>query len=163
MSSTTDLLFKSLRPASKPFRVNWSYTAGIFDGEGNYTIGLAKCGVKLFAQFSGRGKHLIEIKNFLDKNNISAFHSFTDAKRTPTLIIAGHEDLLRFCEMIYPYLVLKREHTVIMLRALMLKSILRKKGFGQLKSNMALFDQLRHELHQLSLKGRLNLKEWNPC
>lgn len=154
---------------------SWKYLAGLFDGDGNPCIylmikktGSPSLGFRM--AITGTKEGFIPIKIFLKENGIYAgihkgnkVHKRKDNWRQNTtyrLTIGSFDGIKKFCEMIYPYIHLKRKQVEIMLQAIALKEKIKKER-KFLKDNFHLFDELRHELHKLSRKGPRKLKPWN--
>ena len=153
----------------------WSYIAGLFDGDGSFSIHQSRSGNSTSLVFSAKitGSRTEEefkpIVDFLRLNNVNiAFQRGNRGKdvngwrrkSTNVIVISSYIGVKDFVEGIYPYIIFKKEHCDIMLEAITMRLRLKSRGYGTIKDNMQLFDVLRYALHDLSVKGPRTLKPW---
>lgn len=152
--------------------MEWIYIAGLFDGEGHFTIALQKRKAKsqaiLFvASITGESKKAWQpISSFLEKENISFSYHINKKiygwtkHESCAILIQRDKDTKKFAEKIYPFLIFKKPQCKIILKAIKLKEELKKKYYGAIIDNLNLFDELRHELHKYAKKGPKVLESW---
>ena len=159
--------------------MNWSYIAGLFDGEGHFSICLSSSSrkssdtsVRIIASISGENEKKMQlIKNFLNEGGIfTSFGTYyTDyysknigwqKGKATHLQISSFDGVTLFVNNIYNYLIFKKPQCEIVMRALKLKKDLKAIGRGKIKENIYQFDELRHELHKYARKGPKQLKSW---
>lgn len=152
--------------------MDWSYVAGLFDGEGHPSISLRKDvrgSIQIRAVITNNDeKGLISVKKFLWQNNVYAGvclgikgkdENGWRKQSSYRLQISSNEGVEKFLENIYPFVVFKKIQCEIALKAIKLKNEL-KNNKKTIIHNLPLFDELRRELHKYSNKGPRILKSW---
>ncbi len=92
--------------------MDWSYVAGFFDGEGNFHINFTKKSIHLVCRIYGNSIGVFnEMINFMGFGKI-----YFREKHTPELIISKKEDVKLFIEKISPFLILKKNHALFLLK-----------------------------------------------
>jgi len=139
--------------------LDWSYVAGLYDGEGSSAIfsrvkkhRFFSCGIAI--QISGQKKHLDLVKNFLNSEGIKCGVTILN------LQIQSFDSVKLFISKVVPYIILKKPQLEIMSEAVALRDNLKLFGKGAIVRNSDAFDKLRHRLHAHSRKGPRELKEW---
>jgi len=92
--------------------MDWSYIAGFFDGEGNFHIIFTKRSIQLVCRMYGNSINVFnEMVNFMGFGKI-----YSGKGRTPELVIAKKEDVMDFIEGVSPFLILKKDHALFLLK-----------------------------------------------
>lgn len=158
--------------------MDWSYIAGLFDGEGSVEISRSmnhggRYGVKYHIIFgaciSGTDlKSLRIISSWLNGQGIS---SYINSRPNITPVNGGNtrplhrlrvtqlEPLRIFLQSTEPYLVMKKKHCRIMQTALRERDKLVRDG-RPIMRNVRRFNRYRMALHRLSVKGPTHIKVW---
>lgn len=149
--------------------MNWDYIAGLFDGEGNFSLGIShkKIYWSITPQFSLSGsKSLLEsVRAFFESENIQCC-TVRGVKNA-----LGHSYNFRMygwnnCKLVYDKLegkvIEKIPHLQLFLKAFKLHEEIKitNRQFSD-KDEVAKFDSIRHEIHQHAKKGRKLLKEYD--
>jgi len=144
--------------------MDWSYIAGLFDGDGCPSIFTSthkkrksispSIGAKIMIITSTPEKFGLLI-DFLRKNNI-----YIKKYGTKQLVIHRQNDVEKFCLNIYPHLMIKNQQIRYTLIFLYLKKQIKECRHSTVMENLDVFDKIRHKLHKYSRKGR-KLKRWN--
>ena len=146
--------------------MDWSYVAGLFDGEGCFTIFLRNKthkypNIGVSATIAGDVKHLKIIGQFLSKEGI-IFCITKNGKKGMVyhLILSSFDSVKLFIGKILPFLILKTPQAEIILEAIRKKEEM-KSSNNKIYKNLRHFDKLRRELHKYSRKGPKILRSWN--
>ena len=92
--------------------MDWSYIAGFFDGEGNFHIIFTKHSLQLVCRFYGNSVEVFnEMIKFMGFGKI-----YFGRGRTPELMINKKEDVMLFLEKVTPFLILKRNHALFLIK-----------------------------------------------
>ncbi len=154
--------------------MDWSYIAGLFDGEGSFAIALRNSEkdnrsltIGISGHISGDEKHLELVKAFLVKEGMSIYYGKVKNRSNNgfkshavyTIAWSSYPSMRIFLDKIYGFIVLKKPQTQIMIEAVGLhdKAVLSK---SKILHHLDEFDELRHGLHLLAKKGNKNLKPW---
>ena len=159
----------------------WEYVAGLFDGDGSFSIALSRAGLqknngKTHVSVNFNAKittcHLRKSKPIIDflvnegiisRKTKIAYRTSQNSpyQRTPTFHISinTNKGLEKFVNGIFPHVILKREQCSIMLRVFEERKKIKDRGERYI-DNLEVFDDLRHALHDLSVKGPRTLKPW---
>lgn len=154
--------------------MDWSYIAGLFDGDGHPSIALKNQlprSIQITARITGGNKEQFRpIKDFLKQSEIHAgIHRSSIGKHKSkagwrqhtsyVIQISGRDDAIKFFEMILPHILFKRKQCEIALKGLKFWKYLSECG-KSVEDNLHYFDKLRHELHKYARKGPKTLKSW---
>lgn len=92
--------------------MDWSYIAGFFDGEGNFHIIFSKKSLHLVCRLYGNSVEVFnEMIKFMGFGKI-----YFREGHTPELIITKKESVMIFLENITPFLILKKNHALFLLK-----------------------------------------------
>jgi hypothetical protein len=92
--------------------MDWSYIAGFFDGEGNFHIIFTKKSLHLVCRIYGNSVAVFnEMINFMGFGK-----TYITQGRVPELIINKKEEVKIFLERISPFLILKKDHALFLLK-----------------------------------------------
>lgn len=92
--------------------MDWSYIAGFFDGEGNFHINFTKKSLHLVCRIYGNSIGVFdEMIKFMGFGKI-----YSKEGRTPELLINKKKDVKVFLEKITPFLILKKNHALFLLK-----------------------------------------------
>jgi len=146
--------------------MNWSYIAGLFDGDGS--VGIARRPIKhgstgvyiLIYITSSNVEFLLTLSEWMKKRGISANVVSRNNTSTPRLQIGAFDSLKNFVKETLPYVILKKRRLEIILEALELKEKLKNDKNQTIMGNLPLFNEMRHELHSLAMKGPKKLIAW---
>lgn len=146
--------------------MNWSYVAGLFDGEGSVSIYQIRnshsLGVVATLAITCNEPNLIKrVKEFLECRGIRCY--VTSSKNplgySCKIVINNNEGLEIMINNLLPLVVSKRHQLKIVNHYLLFKKEL--KGKRELIVNhLDEFDVMRHQLHGLAVKGPIILKAW---
>lgn len=145
---------------------SWAYIAGLFDGEGCFSIFLRNkthkypnIGVK--ASISGDDEHLKIIGHFLYGEGIISCISKKSKINSQAydLTLSSFDSVKVFINKITPFLILKKPQVELVLEAIKKKEEL-KLSHNKIYKNLRPFDELRRKLHEYSRKGLRILKPW---
>jgi hypothetical protein len=142
--------------------MDWSYVAGLFDGEGSISFTKTKATVVLRINISASYEPTREaLRSFLASRGIStgSYTSKNPHGQSHWLSIHTWEGCRKFCHAVYPYLIEKKRHVEIAFRAFQLRTKIATND-EMFFSHMAEFDALRHELHALANKGKPLTVKW---
>lgn len=141
--------------------IDWSYIAGLFDGDGSVTLGKSKSTnslVYFVCISSSDTEFLQQLKKWFNKQHVKAI--VTNPKSsTPQLQIHSTKSIRTFIERTIDKSIIKKQRLKIMLDVLNLKEELKNKGL-LINQNFHLFDKKRRELHALAKKGPKTLVPW---
>ena len=155
--------------------MNWSYIAGLFDGEGCACVSFKKNGpywtVTPILFFSGSLNLLEQLKHFLQRENVKAgiykippSRIFPEAKGTYSLSVVRWEGCKRVCSYIWDETIEKRAVIQLLRDAINLHDtcIRRRPIRGKLLTveDLKTFDRIRHEIHKYARKGPKKLREY---
>ena len=149
--------------------MDWSYVAGLFDGEGSVSFIASKpplrnaytLNLRMSISASYESTRLA-LQEFLEENGIG---SFTFASNNPfgisiRVTVIGWKNCEKFCNAMLPYVIEKKRHLEIVSRILELHKISKIEGVGGITNHLGEFDAFRHELHALANKGTSLSKKW---
>ena len=92
--------------------MDWSYIAGFFDGEGNFHINFTQRSLHLVCRIYGNSVGVFnEMIKFIGFGKI-----YFREGHTPELLINKKEEVRIFLEKISPFLILKKDHAVFLLK-----------------------------------------------
>jgi hypothetical protein len=92
--------------------MDWSYIAGFFDGEGNFHIVFTKRSLQLVCRIYGNSVEVFnEMINFMGFGKV-----YYGKGRVPELIIQKKDEVKVFIEKITPFLILKRNQAIFLLK-----------------------------------------------
>ena len=148
----------------------WEYLAGLFDGEGCFSIAKIRndkgsINIIFNATFTGEREHLEMIRQLLLTENV---HCYMTSTKNPIglqtrpafkLQIQNRDAIKTFLQKTKQFILLKKPHYKIMLEAITFKESLPKLSSATI-ANLSTFDSYRQRLHQYRKKGPKNLKPW---
>lgn len=143
--------------------MNWSYIAGLFDGEGSLSMTLIhKRTPFIWINISSNNIPLNDkVLSFFEKEGIIAhiISSNNSWGKSTRISISNWSGFEIFIKRISPYIEGKREQIIIAEKIINLHNEMKKER-GAIKAHIADFDILRHSLHLLATKGNKTLKAW---
>jgi len=144
-----------------------AYIAGLFDGDGHFTIGIRAEKRRNSARFAVAFKAGITSYSYLFlfyiHEKLNEYDIDNRLNKTADLyrIEIGKKKMLeKFIRLIEPHLILKVKQKNIILNAMHLHTELKNNKSLTITDNIHLFHPYREQLHKLARKGRKEIKKY---
>ena len=141
--------------------MNWSYVAGLFDGEGS--VGFVKSeSIHPFFSISTTSPTLIEkLTQFFKENGISSSSHISKVAlgKTGLIAVQSWDGTEKVVKALMPFVYEKHLQLLIFKQGIDLhKTCVLTHGFHHLLAHKDDWNQLRSDLHSLAHKGRKTIK-----
>jgi hypothetical protein len=142
--------------------MDWSYVAGLFDGEGNVGIQYSWSHIEPYIGFTASESVILtELGGFLEKQGIgfSKTCNRNPLGRSKGLRMQSWESCEKITNNLLPFVVGKKKHLEIFSDVINLYKHIKANGDND-RTHLREFDMMRRRLHALAKKGPKQLKLW---